>query len=219
MPPEQAPHALLIGKVNEVADHVIRPTVCVAFQDVVTGVDLPGHLREPLHVLDRARPTAVDILPHARARRDPGRVHPLGEQLRVGRLAQVRQDVAVDQRIQIGAHHYHPPRRRDRAHHRRGHGLPLGFVATVAQLVGVIDRLAVPQADLEATTPVALQCHTRVIDQIGLGDRGEAGAIGQLDCHRWPDPLSGLHIADIVAPVPRLVVSFQVVVPDDGPGG
>ena len=70
---------------------------------------------------------------------------------------------------------------------------PLAFLAAVAQLERIVQRLTMPETDHPAAAAVRLESHAAVVHEIGFGDRRVAAVLGQLERQRRTRPLSGLH--------------------------
>jgi len=138
---------------------------------------------------------------------------PPREDPRIGRWGEVVHDVAVHQRVEVGADHHDAPRRSDRADNRRRLRQPGGLGVAVAQRKRIARRLGVPEARLKPALPVGLERHAAVVDHGGFGDRGVAGLVGEFDCQGRRGPLARLNLGDVFPDVDPFVVPAQVVIP------
>ena len=182
----------------------------------------PQLAREPgklLHGVERIRSAAVQVLPDGASRPDPRRVDPLREDARIGRWGEVVHDVAVHQRVEVGADHHQAPRRGDRADNRGRLRQPGGLGVAVAQREGIARRLGVPEARLKPALPVGLERHAAVADHGGFGDRTVAGLVGEFERQGRRGPLARLNLGDVFPGVDPFVVPAQVVIPGGRPGG
>src|SRR5262249_42470639 len=134
--------------------------------------------------------TAIHVAPDGAAGFDPRGLDALRKELRIGSRTEVRKDRAVDQRVEIATDHHHAPRCCDCAGDGRGFAESLCFVASVAQLEGPVERLAVAETDGPSTAAVSFERHAAVVDEVGLGDRGVSEIAGQLDGERRSGPLA-----------------------------
>ncbi len=143
---------------------------------MIFKTQLPGPSGKLLHTFERAV-SAVKVSPHRPSRLSPCRLDAVGEVLRVRWWAEIGNNGAVDQRIQVAADHHDSPGGRNCPHDRRRLAQSLGFGPPIAQLIRIIQRLAVAKPYGEAAPAVGLQGHTAVIDQVGLSYRAVAGVV------------------------------------------
>jgi hypothetical protein len=206
------PDAVPARVVNDFLDLLVGPATPQALDDVILRAKFSGPRRK-LFQPREGIVASVDVPPHRESRRDPGSAHPLRKKHRVRWRAEVREHVAVHERIQVATGDHHAPRRRDRAVDRSGSAEPLRLLATVAQFVRIIQRLTMTQPDDPAPAAIGLERHAGVVDEIRLGDHRVSGVAGQLDRNRWAGPLARLHRRDRQLLVLGLVVSAKIVKP------
>src|SRR3990172_4931059 len=180
--------------------------------------ELSRHAGEILKPVKRSF-TSVHVAPYSAARFDPCGLYPLRKQVLVGRRTQVRDDCAVDERIQILSHEHNAPWCRNLPGDRCRMPQPPGLIASVAELEGPIERLTVTQANRPSAAAVGFQSESTVADKIRLRNGNVAGFFRQLRCKRRAGPFSRLDVDDVSLFVFSLVVPVEVVIPDGRPRG
>ena len=167
----------------------LRPARPETFQQVVLEAEFPGYPGPLLHALGRVV-AAIEVTPERVAGPDPFGVQPLGKELRIGRVGDVVDEVAIDQRVQVGAGHHDPPGRGNRAADGGGLFEPL-HVLRVAEPEGIAGRDGMAEAGVQGARAIGLQSHSAVVTQAALGDGGVAGALWQLVRDRRRHPFAG----------------------------
>src|SRR5258708_26497960 len=119
--------------------------------------------------------TTVNVTPHRAARLDPWSLNSLREKLRIGRRAKIREYRAVHQGVQIADLH-HSPRRGDGSRDRGCRTESLAFVASIAQLERIIQRLAVSQSHDPSAAAVPLPAQAGAGNSVSSCDPPTAAA-------------------------------------------
>ena len=158
---------------NQVAQLGVRPLLPLTFDDLVFESQLAGEARELLDAVEGVL-AAVEVPPDRPAGLQPWRADPLRKQLRIRRRGEIRDDVAVDERVEIARDHHDAPGGRDRAVDRGRIRQALRFLIAEPKREGIVGRMPVPEPLAKSPGAVCLQRHAGVAAQIGFGDRSVA---------------------------------------------
>src|SRR5262245_58288830 len=167
-----------------------------------------GEPRKLFDAIHAAR-TAVKVAPHRASRFDPGCFAAVREKLRIGWRAEVRQNRAVDESVEIPPDHDHPPRSRDRAGNGGRLAQPFGFVTPITKLEWIVERLTVAESNGPSTLSLGLEGHAAIVDEVRLGDCGVAPITWQFKGQRRPCPLSVLDFRNVFFQVGCFVMSIR----------